>query len=58
MATIRENEDLISVGAYVPGTNTRIDEAFSKREAIDAFLRQSSDGLSTIDEGLGALRAL
>jgi flagellum-specific ATP synthase len=58
MATIKENEDLISVGAYVPGTNTRIDEAFSKRDAIDAFLRQSADGLSTIDEGVGALRTL
>jgi flagellum-specific ATP synthase len=58
MATIKENEDLISVGAYVPGTNARIDEAFAKREAIDTFLRQSADGLSSIDEGIDALRAL
>jgi len=58
MATIKENEDLISVGAYVPGSNVRIDEAFNKREAIDAFLKQPADGLSTVDEGIAGLRAL
>jgi flagellum-specific ATP synthase len=32
MATIRDSEDLVSVGAYVPGSNPRIDEALAKRE--------------------------
>ncbi len=58
MATIKENEDLISVGAYVAGSNPRVDEAFAKRDAIDAFLRQSADALSTIEDGVASLMAL
>jgi FliI/YscN family ATPase len=58
MATIKENEDLISVGAYVPGSNPRVDEAFAKREAIDGFLRQPADALASIDEGIAGLMAL
>ena len=58
MAVIRENEDLISVGAYVPGSNPRVDEAFAKRQAIDDFLRQPSDALGTADDAIGALKAL
>jgi flagellum-specific ATP synthase len=58
MSTIKENEDLISVGAYVAGSNPRVDEAFGKRDAIDAFLRQPADALSSVEDGVGALRAL
>jgi flagellum-specific ATP synthase len=58
MSTIKENEDLISVGAYVPGSNPRIDEAFGKRDAIDAFLRQPAESLTSVDDGVGALLAL
>jgi FliI/YscN family ATPase len=43
MAALRDSEDLVSVGAYVPGSNPRIDGALQRREAIDAFLRQPSD---------------
>ena len=35
MATMRDSEDLVSVGAYVAGSNPRIDEALAKRGAID-----------------------
>jgi flagellum-specific ATP synthase len=58
MATIKENEDLISVGAYVPGSNPRVDEAFSRRDAIDQFLRQPADQLTGYDDNVGMLRAL
>ena len=34
MATIKENEDLMSVGAYVPGSNARVDEAFAKADKV------------------------
>ncbi len=43
LATIRDNEDLVSVGAYVAGSNPRIDAAFARREAIRAFLCQPAD---------------
>ena len=45
MATMRDSEDLVSVGAYVPGSNPRIDEALEKQTAIESFLRQPADEL-------------
>ncbi|MBY0589483.1 FliI/YscN family ATPase [bacterium] len=41
LATYSENEDLISVGAYVRGTSPEIDTAIAMREPINEFLRQS-----------------
>ena len=34
LATIRDSEDLVSVGAYVPGANPRLDQALERREAL------------------------
>lgn len=40
IATYREAEDLISIGAYVKGSNERIDRAIDKIDRINDFLRQ------------------
>jgi flagellum-specific ATP synthase len=40
LALYRKNEDLISIGAYVKGTNPRLDLALGKHGALTAFLRQ------------------
>jgi flagellum-specific ATP synthase len=40
LATYREAEDLINIGAYVPGSNARVDLALSKIEAVRHFLKQ------------------
>jgi flagellum-specific ATP synthase len=40
LATYREAEDLINIGAYVPGSNPRVDHALSKIEAVRHFLKQ------------------
>jgi len=40
LAVYRDAEDLINIGAYVPGSNPRVDHALSKIEAIRHFLRQ------------------
>jgi FliI/YscN family ATPase len=58
LAAIRDSEDLVSVGAYVSGSNPRIDEARRRREAIDAFLCQSSDTLCSFADAVAALEAL
>lgn len=58
MATIRDSEDLVSVGAYVPGSNPRIDEALAKREVIEHFLRQPADRLQSFDGAVEDLRSL
>jgi flagellar biosynthesis/type III secretory pathway ATPase len=58
LATIRDNEDLISVGAYVPGSNPRIDAAIAHREAVDAFLCQPADTTGRSTDAIDALQAL
>jgi FliI/YscN family ATPase len=58
MAAIRDSEDLVSVGAYVPGSNPKIDEARARRDAIEAFLCQPSDMLCSFTDALRALEAL
>ena len=40
LALHRQNRDLISVGAYVPGTNPRLDLALRTLPRIEGFLRQ------------------
>jgi flagellar biosynthesis/type III secretory pathway ATPase len=58
MASIRDTDDLVSVGAYVPGANPRVDEARARGEAIDAFLCQPSDTLIGMTDATAALEAL
>lgn len=40
LATYREAEDLINIGAYVKGSNERIDEAIEKIDRINGYLQQ------------------
>src|SRR5688572_410559 len=58
MATIRDTEDLVSVGAYVPGSNPKIDAARAKGDAIRAFLCQDADTLCGFPDALQSLEAL
>ncbi len=41
LAALREKEDLISIGAYHPGSDPLLDAALEHRPRIDAFLRQA-----------------
>jgi flagellum-specific ATP synthase len=41
MATYREKEDLIAIGAYQPGADPRTDAAIAARDPIEQFLRQT-----------------
>jgi len=50
MATYREAEDLINVGAYVQGANPEIDLAVKVRPAVKGFLRQARNEGTTFEE--------
>ena len=54
----QQNKDLISVGAYQPGSDPRIDEAISKNEAIAQFLQQGMEESVDISRSLAELEAL
>lgn len=43
LATYNEAEDLINIGAYKKGSNKNIDDAISKIDAVNNFLRQNVD---------------
>jgi flagellum-specific ATP synthase len=58
MATYREAEDLINIGAYVAGSNPRVDLAMARHEEIRAFLRQGINDQSTFDDAERAIGAL
>jgi FliI/YscN family ATPase len=58
LSTIQNSEDLVNVGAYVPGTNPRIDQALGKREGIDSFLRQNSEDLQPFEAAVKGLKDL
>jgi FliI/YscN family ATPase len=58
MSTLRDSEDLVSVGAYVKGSSPQIDGALERRDAIERFLVQSSEATTTIDEAIAGLMDL
>ena len=58
LSTIRDTEDLVTVGAYVRGANPRVDAALDRREALRAFLCQPADSLCDFADALSALHAL
>lgn len=55
LATWQEAEDLISIGAYVRGSNQRIDEALDRHEDILTFLKQSVDESISYEQTLKQL---
>ncbi len=55
LATYREAEDLINIGAYVPGSNPRVDHALSKVEAVRHFLKQGVYETSSYENTIAQL---
>lgn len=60
LATYRDARDLIAIGAYVRGSDPRVDRALGALDAINGFLRQGRNertGLGQTREHLAALVA-
>jgi len=55
LATYRDARDLVAIGAYVRGSDPRVDRALDAREAISDFLRQGRDVRSTRAETMRGL---
>ncbi len=58
LATYREAEDLINIGAYVKGSSQKIDKAVAMIEPIRAFLKQGMEEVSVLDDAVGKLMEL
>ena len=50
LATYREAEDLINIGAYQKGSNQLIDKALEYMPMIDEFTKQETDEISNLEE--------
>lgn len=58
LATYRKAEDLINIGAYVSGSNSKIDYAIEMIDRINAYLRQDIDETVFFDDSIAQLDAL
>ena len=58
MALYRENEDLVTLGAYQQGANAKLDVAIKLRGVLDSFLRQDRLDSSSFEQAVGALAML
>ena len=55
LATYKDSEDLINIGAYVKGSNKKIDMAINYNDALNKFLCQGIDEKSSFEETEDAL---
>lgn len=58
MATYKESEDLINIGAYSKGTNPKIDRAIDKIDSINEFLTQDVLEKYSFEETVTILKSL
>lgn len=52
LATYKDAEDLINIGAYVKGTNKKIDMAVKYHDYLDAYLKQGISEASNIEDSI------
>jgi FliI/YscN family ATPase len=55
LATYRSAQDLINIGAYVAGSNPKIDRAIRLIDRINAYLKQPMTERAEFDESIGKL---
>ena len=58
LATFNRVEDMINIGAYVPGSNPEIDLALEMNQPIRSFLQQSIDERCTLEQSFSLLDRL
>ena len=58
IATYRDNEDLITIGAYKAGQNLKVDRAVSLNDKINGFLKQKASEKCTKEETFNMLKEI
>ncbi|MGR5093808.1 flagellar protein export ATPase FliI [Vibrio maritimus] len=58
LSVCRKNQDLVSIGAYKPGTDPAIDSAFTLKPKLDQYLQQSMKETVPYGMCLGMLKQL
>ena len=55
ISTYQKAEDMINIGAYVKGSNPKIDTALRKIDAVNTFLRQRYDERVSAESAMSAV---
>jgi flagellum-specific ATP synthase len=55
LSTYESMEDLINIGAYVPGSQPEIDRSIQRRPELLKFLRQEPEESYSLNDALSAL---
>ena len=58
LATYRDAEDLINIGAYVRGSNSDIDEAIKLKGVVDSYLKQDMFEKDTLEGAFEKLKKI
>jgi flagellum-specific ATP synthase len=58
LSIYEKNQDLVSIGAYKPGTNRKLDYALSKIDAVNDFLMQGIDEAFSYDQCVEQMRKI
>jgi flagellum-specific ATP synthase len=58
LSTYRNIEDMLSIGAYVKGSNPEIDYAINMIDKVNHYLCQPVEEMNSIEKSAEALKAL
>ncbi len=58
LSVYNKNADLVSIGAYKPGSNPKLDFALSKLDAVNAFLTQGIDEAFTYEQTMAEMKKI
>ena len=58
LATYEDSEDLINIGAYVKGSNPKIDKAIAYHDLLEQYLRQGITERSPFNESISILTSM
>lgn len=58
LATYTESEDLINIGAYIKGSNKKVDMAIQYHEYLEAYLKQGIDEKSDFIDSINKLTSV
>ena len=58
LATYRDSEDLINIGAYTPKSNPDIDYAIERIQLINRFLRQGTHETTPYNQLVGTIKSI
>ena len=58
LARHSESREMVALGMYKPGGDPELDEAIAKHPQITAFLQQSSETATGLNESLEGMRQL